>query len=112
MAKKNKIKDELIQKEEEVALLKDKYLRLVAKYAKENLITSILPVIDDFERANQNNEKDVKGYKLIGQKMIDILKKQNLNKIPIKKNEVFDLEKHEAISSMPVNSKNKKGKII
>tara|TARA_B100000427_G_C15021918_1_gene382930 strand:- start:59 stop:517 length:459 start_codon:yes stop_codon:yes gene_type:complete len=129
MAKKNKIKDELIKKEEEVALLKDKYLRLVAefenykkrtikekedfaKYAKENLITSILPVIDDFERANQNNEKDVKGYKLIGQKMIDILKKQNLNKIPIKKNEVFDLEKHEAISSVPVNSKNKKGKII
>ena len=59
MAKKNKIKDELIKKEEEVALLKDKYLRLVAefenykkrtnkekedfaKYAKENLITSIL----------------------------------------------------------------------
>ena len=74
MAKKNKIKDELIKKEEEVAQLKDKYLRLVAefenykkrttkekedfaKYAKENLITSILPVIDDFERASQNNEK-------------------------------------------------------
>ena len=75
MAKKNKIKDELIKKEEEVAQLKDKYLRLVAefenykkrtikekedfaKYAKENLITSILPVIDDFERANQVDDND------------------------------------------------------
>ena len=40
------------------------------------------------------------------------ISKQNLQKINISKNEVFDLDKHEAISSIPVKEKKKKGKII
>ena len=36
----------------------------------------------------------------------------SLQKINISKNEVFDLDKHEAISSIPVKEKKKKGKII
>ena len=129
MAKKTKKKSDLIKKDEEIQDLKDKYLRLVAefenykkrtlkekgdlvKYAKENIITAILPVIDDFERANNTNEKDVKGYILIGQKMLDILSKHNLKKISLEKNTAFDLDKHEAISSVPVKEKKKKGKII
>ncbi len=129
MAKKTKPNKELIKKEEEINALKDKYLRLVAefenykkrttkekeefaKYAKENIINSILTVIDDFERANKTNEKDVKGYRLIGQKMTDILSKHNLKKIKLEKHETFDLEKHEAISSIPIKEKSKKGKII
>jgi len=126
MVKKKK-NSELLKKE--VGELKDKYLRLVAefenykkrtqkekedfaKYANENVINTILPILDDFERAKKTNEKDVKGYVLIGQKIIDILSKQNLNKIKIIKNETFDLEKHEAISSVPIKEKNKKGRII
>ena len=129
MAKKTKSNPELINKEKELAELKDKYLRLIAefenykkrtnkekedfaKYAKENLITAILPILDDFERAKKNKEEDIKGYLLIGQKISDILSKQNLQKINISKNEVFDLDKHEAISSIPVKEKKKKGKII
>ena len=129
MAKKTKSKSELVNKEKELAELKDKYLRLIAefenykkrttkekedfaKYAKENLITAILPILDDFERAKKNKEEDIKGYLLIGQKISDILSKQNLQKINISKNEVFDLDKHEAISSIPVKEKKKKGKII
>ncbi len=129
MAKKTKSNSELINKEKELAELKDKYLRLIAefenykkrttkekedfaKYAKENLITAILPILDDFERAKKNKEEDIKGYLLIGQKISDILSKQNLQKINISKNEVFDLDKHEAISSIPVKEKKKKGKII
>ena len=117
MVKKKKSSSKILEKE--LNDLKDKYLRLIAefenykkrtlkeredfsKYAKENLINSILPIIDDFQRANKTKEKDVKGYVLIGQKMIDILKKQNLKKIESTTNEVFDLEKHEAISSVPV----------
>ena len=127
--KKQNSNSELLKKEEIIKELENKYLRLVAefenykkrtskekndfaKYANENLMTSILPIIDDFERANKTNEKDIKGYVLIGQKMIDILSKQNLKKIEITKNEAFDLEKHEAISSIEVKEKNKKGKII
>ena len=126
MKKPNKT---LLKKEEEIKSLKDKYLRLVAefenykkrttkeksdfaKYAKENLINAILPIIDDFERAEKTDEKDIKGYILIGQKMINILSKQNLKKIELKKLEKFDLEKHEAISSISVKEKKKKGKII
>ena len=126
---KKKRNSELLKKEKEVGDLKDKYLRLIAefenykkrtqkekedfaKYAKENVINTILPILDDFDRAKKTNEKDVKGYILIGQKMIDILSKQNLKKIKIIKNETFDLEKHEAISSVPIKEKNKKGKIV
>jgi len=129
MAKKTKSNSELVNKEKEIGDLKDKYLRLIAefenykkrtnkekedfaKYAKENLITAILPILDDFERAEKNKEEDIKGYLLIGQKISDILSKQNLKKINISKNEVFDLDKHEAISNIPVKEKKKKGKII
>ena len=129
MAKKIKENRELLNSKQELNDLKDKYLRLIAefenykkrtnkekedfaKYAKENLITAILPILDDFERAEKNKEEDIKGYLLIGQKISDILSKQNLKKINISKNEVFDLDKHEAISSIAVKEKKKKGKII
>ena len=72
----------------------------------------LIPVLDDFERANNTNEKDVKGYRLIGQKMLDILSKHNLKKIYLEKDTAFDLDKHEAISSVTVKEKKKKGKII
>ena len=127
--KKTKANKALLKKQDELNELKDKYLRLIAefenykkrtlkekesfaKYAKENLIHSILPIVDDFERAHKTNEKNVEGYILIGQKMVDTLSKQNLKKIELEKHEVFDLEKHEAISSISVKEKNKKGKII
>ena len=129
MAKKTKAHSEILKKDQEISDLKDKYLRLIAefenykkrtskekedfaKYAKENLINSLLPIIDDFERAKKTKEKDVEGYILIGQKMTDILEKQNLKKIKLTENELFDLEKHEAISSIQVKEKNKKGRII
>ena len=129
MAKKTKSNKELLKKDAEINDLKDKYLRLVAefenykkrttkekedfaKYAKENIINCILPIIDDFERANKTNKQDVEGYILIGQKMLDILSKHNLKKIKLAKDEIFDLEKHEAISSLPVKDKKKKGAII
>jgi len=129
MTATQKLKAELSNKDKEINNLKDKYLRLVAefenykkrtnrekeefaKYAKENIISSILPVMDDFERAKNTNQNDAQGYILIGQKMLDILSKHNLKKIMLDKNETFDLEKHEAISSIIVKEKNKKGKII
>ena len=127
MPKKKKSNTNLLQKE--LQEIKDKYIRLIAefdnykkrtikekedfaKYAKESFITSILPVIDDFERAEKIQETDTKGYALIGKKFIDILKKHNLEKIQLSKNEVFNLDKHEAISSITVKEKKKKGKII
>lgn len=127
MAKKTKPQIKAL--ENEISELKDKYLRLAAefenykkrtlkekqdsiKYGKESIINPILTILDDFDRAKKTNEKDVKGYLLISQKFQDILFKHNLKRIEIKTLETFDVEKHEAISSLDVKDKKKKGKVI
>tara|TARA_B110000467_G_scaffold149367_1_gene155975 strand:+ start:827 stop:1285 length:459 start_codon:yes stop_codon:yes gene_type:complete len=129
MSKKPKQSEVIKTLKEEVQNLQDKYVRLIAEfdnykkrttrektefaqYANENIIKSFLPIIDDFERAKKNQEKNITGYQLIEQKIIDILTKQKLQKINITKNETFDLEKHEAISSIPVKNKKQKDKIV
>merc|ERR1711871_1178812 len=81
-------------------------------YGKESMIKPLLTILDDFERANKNIKKDNEGYILINQKIIDILSKHQLKKIQIENEEMFDVEKHEAISSLDVKDKNKKGKIV
>ena len=127
MAKKTKPQIKAL--ENEISELKDKYLRLAAefenykkrtlkekqdsiKYGKESIVNPILTILDDFDRAKKTNEKDVKGYLLISQKFQDILFKHNLKRIEIKTLETFDVEKHEAISSLDVKDKKKKGKVI
>ena len=128
MARKTK-KTKTDELNEEISNLKDKYLRLAAEfenykkrttkekldsinYGKESLIKPLLTILDDFERANKNIKKDNEGYILINQKIIDILSKHQLKKIQIENEEMFDVEKHEAISSLDVKDKNKKGKIV
>ena len=128
MARKTK-KTKTDELSQEISNLKDKYLRLAAEfenykkrttkekldsinYGKESLIKPLLTILDDFERANKNIKKDNEGYILINQKIIDILSKHQLKKIQIENEEMFDVEKHEAISSLDVKDKNKKGKIV
>ena len=118
----------------ELSEAKDKYLRLFAEFenfkkrtAKERLelfktagqdiISSLLTVLDDFNRAEKQYKKDdltseIEGFILIGNKLKDILKNHDLGEILTKQGDEFDSEKHEAISQLPVNSKSKKGKII
>ncbi len=128
MARKTK-KTKTDELNQEISNLKDKYLRLAAEfenykkrttkekldsinYGKESMIKPLLTILDDFERANKNIKKDNEGYILINQKIIDILSKHQLKKIQIENEEMFDVEKHEAISSLDVKDKNKKGKIV
>ena len=118
----------------ELSEAKDKYLRLFAEFenfkkrtAKERLelfktagqdiISSLLTVLDDFNRAEKQYKKndltsEIEGFILIGNKLKDILKNHDLEEILTKQGDEFDSEKHEAISQLPVNSKSKKGKII
>ena len=118
----------------ELSEAKDKYLRLFAEFenfkkrtAKERLelfktagqdiISSLLTVLDDFNRAEKQYKKDdltseIEGFILIGNKLKDILKNHDLEEILTKQGDEFDSEKHEAISQLPVSSKSKKGKII
>ena len=128
MARKTK-KTKTDELNQEISNLKDKYLRLAAEfenykkrttkekldsinYGKESIIKPLLTILDDFERANKNIKKDNEGYILINQKIIDIFSKHQLKKIQIENEEMFDVEKHEAISSLDVKDKNKKGKIV
>lgn len=126
--------DNEISCEDELAQEKDKFLRLFAEFenykrrtAKErieliktatsDLMKSILPVLDDFERGLSEIKKAkdkelLKGMELIYKKMINTLESKGLVKIKIKKGEEFNPEIHEAITQIPAPNKKMVGKII
>jgi len=126
--KSDKSKDLNIELQE----TKDKYLRLYSEFenyrrrtskekiemidsANKELLSDILPVVDDFERASKAIKKEdesyLEGFNLILQKLINTLEKYNVKKMEIKKGDSFDSEYHEAITSTP-SEKKYKGKII
>ena len=113
---------------------KDKYLRLSAEFDNyrkrtmkekaelilnggEKSISSILPVIDDFERAIKTMEtaKDVKavkeGVELIYNKFMAVMA-QNGVKVSETKDQPLDTDYHEAIAVIPAPSEEQKGKIL
>ncbi|MDU8955582.1 MAG: nucleotide exchange factor GrpE [Bacteroides sp.] len=113
---------------------KDKYLRLSAEFDNyrkrtmkekaelilnggEKSISSILPVIDDFERAIKTMEtaKDVKavkeGVELIYNKFMAVMA-QNGVKVIETKDKPLDTDYHEAIAVIPAPSEEQKGKIL
>ena len=113
---------------------KDKYLRLFAEFenfkkrtAKERLelyktanqevISALIPVLDDFNRANTEMNKkdgvlDKEGIKLIYNKFNEVLKSNGLNQTEVKIGDLFDAEIHEAITQIPASKEKDKGKII
>lgn len=113
--------------------LNDKFLRLFSEFdnfrkrtakekldltatASENVIKDILPVLDDFERALQNmekngNEADLQGVTLIFNKLKDTLKKKGLEEIEAMDAE-FNTDEHEALTMIPAPSEDKKGKVL
>ncbi|MFY0593427.1 nucleotide exchange factor GrpE [Roseivirga sp.] len=119
----------------ELAEAKDKYLRLYSEFenfrrrnakermelvktASSDLMTDLLPTIDDFERANQANEnqEDVaslkEGFNLIHNKVYKTLESKGLKVMETKKGTAFDADLHEAVTQFPVEEKKLKGKII
>lgn len=127
-------KDPLEAANEEIAALKDKYLRSVAEFENyrkrtlkektelilnggEKVISALLPVVDDMERAiaNGNKTEDPKvlreGMELIYAKCIKILESQGVKKIETEDAD-FDTDVHEAIAMVPGMGDDKKGKVI
>ena len=120
--------EELIQTE------KDKYLRLFAEFenkkkrttkerielyrtAGQDIMLSILPVLDDFDRglAEIKKAKDkelLKGMQLINDKLRSTLTQKGLEEVEAKKGETFDADVHEAITQIPAPTEDLKGKII
>tara|TARA_B110001469_G_C9616789_1_gene307162 strand:+ start:25 stop:627 length:603 start_codon:yes stop_codon:yes gene_type:complete len=121
--------------EELILAEKDKFLRLFAEFenykkrttrervelfktAGQEVMTSLLPVVDDFERALSHIEEDKeseelsKGVLLVYQKFYNTLEQKGLSKIETNAGDVFDAEFHEAITQIPAPSKDLKGKVI
>jgi molecular chaperone GrpE len=111
--------NQIAQLEQEVAELKDRYLRKVAefenykrrtdndqlnllKYAAESFIIKLLPVVDDFERSlkhidtAQDMESLKKGIQLVYEKLMKVLNDQGIKKIEAAGKE-FDVNYHEAL---------------
>ncbi len=118
----------------ELAELKDKYLRLYADFenfrrrtarekldminsANEGLMKSLLPVIDDFDRAMQSIDAtgDVaavkEGVDLIYAKLTKTLENKGLKPMVVK-GETFDADLHESITQFPAPTPDLKGKVI
>jgi molecular chaperone GrpE len=135
----NQVKDEVEQTEEDclredVAKEKDKFLRLFAEFenykkrtskermdlfktAGQEVIVSLLPVWDDFDRAlkeiAKSEDKEIfKGVELISGKFRETLKSKGLEELEVKAGDTFDADIHEAITQMPAPSKKMKGKVI
>jgi len=120
---------------QELGQEKDKFLRLFAEFenykkrtskerielfktASKDVMVSMLPILDDFERALMHIEDDKeaeelrKGVVLIYQKLLTTLNQKGLAAVEVKKGDVFDSEIHQAITQVPAPSKDLKGKII
>jgi len=85
--------------------------------ANKELMTVLLPILDDFERGLNEIEKSsdkalLTGMQLISNKLKNTLNQKGLKEMEIKQGDTFDAEIHEAISQIPAPSKKLKGKII
>ena len=113
---------------------KDQFLRLFAEFenykkrtskerlelyktASQEVVTALLAVVDDFERAliemkKSEKQDQLQGIELIYNKLIDILQNQGLSKMEVGHGDDFDAELHEAITQIPAPEDKLKGKIV
>lgn len=124
-----------ISENEQLAELKDKYLRLYADFenfrkrnakerielvqtANKELMQALLPVLDDFDRAFKNlgdkisGDPVLEGFKLIHHKMLDIMIHKGLKPMESASGKDFDVESMEAITKIPAPSEDLKGKVV
>ena len=120
--------------EELLAEEKDRYVRLYAEfenykkrtlkekmefaqYANTEMMIAMLSILDDFERAikeiaKSGNESDLKGVELIYQKFKNTLSDKGLKTVEVNVGDEFNVDFHEANTSIPAPSEELKGKIV
>ena len=120
--------------EEQLAQQKDQYIRLYAEfenykrrtqkekldfaqYANRNMMTSMLAILDDFERAlkeisKSGDSENLKGIELIYNKFKNALIEKGLKSVEVKAGDDFNVDFHEAITQIPAPSDELKGKIV
>lgn len=127
--------EKIQQLEIEIAEAKDKHLRLFSEFenyrrrtskerlelistANEDLIKSLLPVVDDFVRAkkafeqSENQDPALDGFLLIYHKLIKTLEQKGLKKMELVEGSEFTTDLHEAITQIPAPKEELKGKIV
>lgn len=122
------------QLKEDLEKEKDKFLRLFAEFenfkrrtakermelfktANQEVMSAMLPVLDDFDRAMNEIKKAkdknlLKGVELIYNKFNETLLNKGLEPMNVKSGDVFDADMHEAITQIPAPSDKLKGKIV
>lgn len=120
--------------QEDLEKEKDRFLRLFAEFenykrrtskermdlfktAGQEVILSLLPVLDDFDRAlkeiaKTEDEAMLKGVELISNKLRETLRSKGLQDVEVAEGDGFDADIHEAITQIPAPSKKLKGKVI
>lgn len=120
--------------EELLAEERDRYIRLFAEFenykkrttkermeyfqsSNQDMMISMLGVLDDFERAlkeiaKNGNEADLQGVELIYQKFKNKLAEKGLAPLEVNVGDDFNVDFHEAITQIPAPSKDLKGKIV
>lgn len=130
----NEPADKTAEFEQKLAEANDKYLRLYSEFdnyrkrtsreridllktAGEDVIKSLLPILDDFERAVKSNETatDIaavnEGVKLVQQKFRNLLLQKGLEPMNTV-GQPFDTDMHEALTNIPAPSEDMKGKVV
>ncbi len=133
-SRKLKAEKKLEEVTEEYNTLNDKYLRLysefdnyrrrtnkerldILKSASQEVVTDLLPVLDDFDRAQKAmeeqgvDEETKKGIELIHNKFLGILTQKGLEPMNSIGKE-FDTDYHEAITNIPAPSEEMTGKVV
>ena len=131
----NKEDAELERLKTELGEAKDKYLRLYSEFenfrrrsarekldlvqsANQELMKDLLPVLDDFERANQSYSEDtdaktvMEGMSIISNKFKKILEQKGIKPMASEPGIDFDPEIHEAITQIPAPEDKLKGKVV
>lgn len=119
----------------ELTEMKDKYVRLMAEFenfrrrtarerielsktATEDVMTALLPVIDDMERARQSIETTadanavIQGFELVFQKLQNVTQQKGLKVMEIGAGHEFDSDFQEAVTQIPAPTEELKGKIV
>ncbi|WPR71537.1 nucleotide exchange factor GrpE [Flavobacterium sp. NG2] len=119
---------------QDLANEKDKFLRLFAEFenykrrttkerielfktANQDVLMSLLPVLDDFDRAiieiaKSEDEAVTKGVELIHEKLKNTLNSKGLEVVEVKAGDAFNADFAEAITQIPAPSDDLKGKIV
>ena len=126
----SKKEENKISLEEQLATEKDKNLRLFAEFdnfrkrtakerielfgtASQDIMTSLLPILDNFERAfKANKPEENDGYFLIYNQLKSELEKKGLKEIDDPIGKELDTDFHEAITKIPTENDEEKGKIV